>query len=74
MNYNKKTIMDVDVAGKKILLRIKDDCVPFDPGERRKLTEGDDVAKNIGIRLVVGSCRDIQYLSTMSTNNLIIKL
>ena len=30
--------------------------------------------KNVGIRLVMNSCRDVQYLSTMSTNNLIIRI
>ena len=34
MNYNKKTIMDVDVAGKKILLRC-DFNVPQDKETRR---------------------------------------
>lgn len=31
MNYNKKTIMDVDVAGKKILLRCDFNAVPKQP-------------------------------------------
>ena len=64
------------VKDEELILRVRDDCRPFNPLERYELTQQqkEDPAKNIGIRLVVGSCRDIQYLSTMSTNNLIIKL
>ena len=30
----------------EVILRIKDDCVPFDPAERNHLTEGGDVRKD----------------------------
>ena len=39
-------------------------------GQRNKAVP----TKNVGIRLVMNSCRNVQYLSTMSTNNLIIRI
>ena len=44
------------VKEKEIILRIRDDCVPFNPIERYKMkTKNDkDPTKNIGIRMVTG--------------------
>lgn len=63
------------IKNKELILRIRDDCRPFNLLEQYELTKDqEDPTENIGIRMVVKSCRDIQYLSTMSTNNLIIKI
>ena len=65
------------VKNKELILRIRDDCRPFNLLEQYELTrqqDKDDPIKNIGIRMVVETCKDIQYLSTMSTNNLIIRI
>ena len=65
------------IKNDELILRIRDDCEPFNLLERYELTmcqQENDPGKNIGIRMVVNSCRDIQYLSTMNTNNLIIKI
>ena len=72
----KKHSVDVRVVRKDedVILRIKDDCVPFDPGERRKLTEGDDVAKNIGIRMVYKIARDVQYQNILGLNVLTLRI
>ena len=72
----KKHSVDVRVVHKDedVILRIKDDCVPFDPGERRKLTEGDDVAKNIGIRMVYKIARDVQYQNILGLNVLTLRI
>ena len=60
----------------ELILRVRDDCKPFNLLERYELIRQQeaDPGKNIGIRMIVNSCRDIKYLSTMSTNNLIIKI
>lgn len=68
--------VDVRVVHKNhdVILRLKDDCVPFDPGERRKLTEGDDVTKNIGISMVFRIARDVQYQNILGLNVLTIRI
>ena len=68
--------VDVRVVHKDdvFLLRIKDDCIPFDPKERSSLTEGDDALKNIGIRLIYGIMKDIDYQNVLGLNVLTIKI
>lgn len=72
----KRHYIDVRVVHKDgdVILRLKDDCVPFDPGERQKLAEADDVAKNIGIRMVFKTARDVQYQNILGLNVLTIRL
>ena len=59
-----------------IILRIRDDCRPFNPLERYKMTQTNDQdpTKNIGIRLVMGIASDVKYISTFKTNTLIIRI
>jgi len=68
--------VDVRVVHKEsdVILRLKDDCVPFDPGERQKIAEGDDVTKNIGIRMVFKIARDVQYQNILGLNVLTIRI
>ena len=72
----KKHTVDVRVVYKddSVLLRIKDDCIPFDPAERQKITDPDDPAKNIGIRMVYRIADDIQYQNMLGLNVLTIKI
>ena len=59
----------------EIILRIRDNCLPFNLLERYEMAQvQDDAAKNVGIRMVMKMCRDVQYLSIMNTNNLIIRI
>ena len=61
----------------ELILRIRDDCRPFNLPEQYELMrnrDADNPAGNMGIHIVVNSCRDIKYLSTMNTNNLIIRI
>ena len=73
---SKSHSVDVRVVHKDddVILRIKDDCVPFDPGERQKLAEGDDITKNIGIRMVFRIARDVQYQNILGLNVLTIRI
>lgn len=68
--------MRVAVKEEEIILRIRDDCKPFNPIERYKMkTKNDnDPTKNIGIRMVTGLCSSVNYICTYSTNNLIMKI
>ena len=51
---NKKHTIEAQIVYKAndILLRIKDDCVPFNPEERAKVFNPEDPMKNIGIRMI----------------------
>ena len=55
-------------------LRVRDDCKRFDPVEWIKLHENDDKTKNIGIRMVCGMAKNVQYLSTMELNNITLSI
>ena len=72
----KKHTVDVRVVhkGDDVILRIKDDCVPFDPAERLRRFKGDDPAKNIGIRMILGMARDVQYQNILGLNVLTIRI
>ncbi len=65
----KKHSIDIRVVHKdeRVILRIKDDCVPFDPKERRQLLEG-DILKNIGIRMIYDLVKDIDYQNMLGLN------
>ena len=72
----KKHSVDIRVVHKDndIILRIKDDCVHFDPGERAAITDSEDITKNIGIRMVYKIARDVQYQSILGLNVLTIRV
>ena len=73
---NKRHSVDLRVAYKNgnLILRIKDDCVPFDPSERRQIIDPKDITKNIGIRMVFSLAQDIQYQNILGMNALTIRL
>ncbi len=72
----KKHSVDVRVVHKDddVILRLKDDCVPFDPGERRDMEDPADPAKNIGIRMIFRIAREVQYQNLVGMNVLTIRI
>lgn len=60
----------------EVILRIRDNCRPFNPLEHYRMTlqDEDNPAKNMGIRMVMKLSSEVQYLSTFGTNNLIIRI
>ena len=72
----KQHSIDVRVVRKDedVILRIRDDCVAFDPGERQKIAESDDPAKNIGIRMVFKTARDVEYQNILGMNVLTVRI
>ena len=62
--------VDVRVVHKKedIILRIRDDCIPFDPKERLCMTDPENPDKNLGIRTAFQIARDIQYQNILGMN------
>lgn len=57
-----------------LILSIKDDCIPFDFDERRKIMDPDDKTKNIGIRIVSGLASDIKHQNILGLNVMTIRL
>ena len=68
----------IDVRAMKLddgwRLRIRDDCKRFDPTEWIRLHNTDDPTKNIGIRMVCGMAKDVNYLSALELNNICITI
>ena len=57
-----------------LILRIKDDCRPFDPGERLSMADPEDMTRNIGLRMVFATASDIKYQSILGMNVLTIRI
>ena len=68
--------VDIRVALKDddVILRIKDDCVPFDPVEREDIVDPDDITKNIGIRMVHAISKKFEYQNILGLNVLTIRI
>lgn len=73
---NKEHTIDVRVTHKdgKVILRIKDDCIPFDPKERSSVFNPDDPSKNMGIRMIYRIMEDIEYRNMFGLNVLTVKI
>ena len=75
---NKKNSINMRAVIKndEIIIRIRDNCKPFNPIERYKMQAKNDTdpTKNIGIRIVSGLCSSINYICTFNSNNLIMKI
>ncbi len=54
--------------GDRMMLRIKDDCIPFNPLEMSEMTTGEDKFANIGIRMIYRIADDISYQNMLGLN------
>ena len=59
-----------------IMLRMKDDCIPFNPKEWYEMTtpSPDNPFKNVGIRLVYAIAREVEYQNLLGLNVLTIRI
>ena len=66
----KKCSADIRVVYKddSLILRIKDNGKPFDPTQKMKLIQPDDVTHNIGLRLVQALAKKTVYSSVLGLN------
>ena len=73
---SKKHSVDVRVVYKDngLILRIKDDCIAFDPAERKQVVDPEDITKNIGIRMVYNMARSVSYQSVLGLNVLTVSV
>ena len=72
----KKHSVDIRVVhkGDDVIMRIRDDCIPFDPAERAAITDPDDITKNIGIRMVYKMTDRIEHQNILGLNVLTIRI
>ena len=57
-----------------VILRVKDDCVPFDPRERQRMAQPEDPTKNIGLRILFRTAEELQYQNILGLNVLSIRI
>ena len=57
-----------------MILRIKDDCKAFNPEERSRIIDKNDMTKNMGLRMVYKIAEDIQYQYLLGLNVLTIRI
>ena len=55
-----------------ILLRFRDDCIPFNPQEMGEMVSDNDEGKNIGIRMVYKIADEVSYQNLLGLNVLTI--
>lgn len=64
----------VMIENDDVVLRIRDDCRYFNLKERYEAMGQSDIASNVGIRLVYGIAKEINYVNLLNTNTLIIRV
>ena len=62
------------IQGETRVLRIRDNCVRFDPIHYLELHRCDEPAAHMGIRMVMAAAKDVSYLNTFGLNNLTLRV
>ena len=55
-------------------VRFRNDCLIFDPVRQVKLLSDEDPTYHIGLRMIAGLARDIQYTCVLKLNNILVKI
>ena len=58
------------VSERETILRIRDNCIGFDPVKYLELHQGDDPVAHIGIKMVMKLVKDANYVNSLGLNNL----
>ena len=72
----KEHYLDARIVKKddEVILRIKDDCISFDPVSMSQQLNPEDKTRNIGIRMVMKLAKEANYQSLLGLNVMTIKL
>ena len=73
----KKHSVDIRVVYKgkgELLMRLRDDCKPFNPQERAELFAPEDVTHNIGLRMVSRIAKSMNYQNMLGLNVLTLQI
>ena len=62
------------IKDRKITLRLRDNAEVFDPLKWAELSNPDDPCAHIGIRMTLRMAKDVRYVNTMKTNQVIITI
>ncbi|MBR4152802.1 MAG: ATP-binding protein [Selenomonadaceae bacterium] len=75
-NDGKKHFVDVRIIvdGNRVIIRIRDDCRPFNPKKWVEIYNSEDPSSHIGIRLCRKIATEFNYVNILKLNNLIIKI
>ena len=68
--------IDVRVAHKndEVILRLRDDCLPFDPSAFRNIIDPEEPMANIGIRMIYHIIKSVEYQNILGLNVLIMRI
>ncbi len=72
----KKHSIDVRVVKKddEYFLRIRDDCLIFDPLKQMQLFKEDDPIYHLGLRMITKNSKEVKYTCILKLNNLLVKV
>lgn len=62
------------IRNNKRLIRLRDNGMSFDPIKWLEANNGDSTENNLGIRMIVGLAKEINYLPSMGLNNIVVTL
>ena len=73
---HKKHSVDIRVihVDDDVILRLRDNCIRFNPLDRTAILDVEDRIRNVGIRLMNGIVKDVQYKNLLGINVLTMKL
>ena len=60
--------------GNEYIVRLRDDCMIFDPVKQLQLYDNDSPTHHFGLRLALGSAKDVQYTTILKLNNLVLRV
>ncbi len=64
----------VSLSGNDVILRLRDNCIAFNPAERAGSREDEDGLKDIGIRLAYSIAKDFRYQNLLGLNVLVMRI
>lgn len=66
----KKHAVDMRVVFEEdqLVIRLSDNCIPFNPKERAEIFNPEDITKNIGVRMVARIAKSMQYQNMLGLN------
>ena len=73
---NKTHCIEVRVLKKSdgYYVRFRNDCLIFDPVKQIQLLSDEDPTYHIGLRMIAGIAKDIQYTCVLKLNNILVKI
>ena len=73
---NKTHCIEVRVLKKRdgYYVRFRNDCLIFDPVKQIQPLSDEDPTYHIGLRMIAGIAKDIQYTCVLKLNNILVKI